>query len=334
MGRYKTAVAMLPSARLAVLVAVFLLSLACFLPSSHPESNTHELVGRPVVPTPTPTLEQPIWCHEHCARISDLGNCEPWHQPSVYDQHCHAASYPKHDEGEHEYERGFFYYTPEPEPTPTRDWEAMEEGLSTPTPGPTRNPTPTLLPIQLQFASRVPPTPTLVPLVELGITTEEEAVEKLTQHYQVSREKIYWEPQEMTILGAKIEQSALGDPVLVVEGQLRNSHTIPAEHVINVEGDWMHVWIFEIEFNIEDVSVPNREPFPLVERRVPLETWEATDIWINGQPLLDYDVPPEQCSEHRYGDCPIGCLRACVSSVCSNGICTADCGGPGSCRGP
>ena len=45
------------------------------------------------------------------------------------------------------------------------------------------------------------------------------------------------------------------------------------------------------------------------------------------------------CEYYRYGNCPRGCVRTCISSNCNispdgSGICTSDCGGPGSCRCP
>ncbi len=40
------------------------------------------------------------------------------------------------------------------------------------------------------------------------------------------------------------------------------------------------------------------------------------------------------CHDYRYGNCPVGCLERCVSSHCSNGMCTDDCGGEGSCVAP
>ncbi|XOU95007.1 MAG: hypothetical protein ACNFW9_02980 [Candidatus Kerfeldbacteria bacterium] len=42
----------------------------------------------------------------------------------------------------------------------------------------------------------------------------------------------------------------------------------------------------------------------------------------------------DYCSQFTYGDCPTNCEQRCVSSGCSGDICTADCGGAGSCYCP
>lgn len=41
-----------------------------------------------------------------------------------------------------------------------------------------------------------------------------------------------------------------------------------------------------------------------------------------------------ECEKYHYSTCPEGCLKKCIPSVCSpDGVCTADCDGPGSCSG-
>jgi hypothetical protein len=45
-------------------------------------------------------------------------------------------------------------------------------------------------------------------------------------------------------------------------------------------------------------------------------------------------VRPNICENYRYDNCPSSCIQRCMPSHCSDGICTADCGGPGSCSAP
>lgn len=91
------------------------------------EIQNSELVGPPVGPAGTPTLEPPIRCHTHCARVREDGGCDPQLRPVTYREHCHAASHPEHDDGDHELEDDHVYYaTQTPLPTPTPDWRRVD----------------------------------------------------------------------------------------------------------------------------------------------------------------------------------------------------------------
>ena len=42
-----------------------------------------------------------------------------------------------------------------------------------------------------------------------------------------------------------------------------------------------------------------------------------------------------KCDDYYYNTCPNECVKMCVSSSCTDfGLCTSDCGGPGSCVAP
>jgi len=43
---------------------------------------------------------------------------------------------------------------------------------------------------------------------------------------------------------------------------------------------------------------------------------------------------PAQCDPYNFSTCPQRCVQVCVPSSCSDGACTADCDGPGSCQSP
>ena len=61
----------------------------------------------------------------------------------------------------------------------------------------------------------------------------------------------------------------------------------------------------------------------------------GVDVAYGGECVSCLDL---NCEEYRYDDCPDGCFTRCVPSSCSgegrNRICTADCGGQGSCYCP
>jgi len=38
-----------------------------------------------------------------------------------------------------------------------------------------------------------------------------------------------------------------------------------------------------------------------------------------------------ECEDYTYSNCPKGCEKSCISSLCEGNACTADCDGPGSC---
>ena len=85
--------------------------------------QTFDLVGPPIRPTGTPTLEPPVQCHTHCARLWENSRCDRRLRPVIYREHCHSASHPEHNEGDHEVEHDHVYYaTQTPLPTPTPDW--------------------------------------------------------------------------------------------------------------------------------------------------------------------------------------------------------------------
>jgi len=59
------------------------------------------------------------------------------------------------------------------------------------------------------------------------------------------------------------------------------------------------------------------------------DTKEVTFQYEPIQETCDLD-----CDNYSYSNCPEGCVQRCVSSHCSEGICTDDCDGPGSCSCP
>ncbi len=190
-------------------------------------------------------------------------------------------------------------------------------------------------------------------ITERGITINQDAMAAVARHYRASREDVYYTNQYMTILDAVLERSSGSDGyyTLTVTGRLHNSHSLPAGYEIGTfQGelqpgyptDQLYIRFWETEFGIRDVSRARKGSGALVIQRISLGSlegvslWPGTDdgdpvpaVWVNDRPLVG-DGP--QCSKYRYSDCPVGCRQACVSSHCTpDGICTADCVGPGSC---
>jgi len=80
---------------------------------------------------------------------------------------------------------------------------------------------------------------------------------------------------------------------------------------------------------------PNVGKLDIVRHTILLDQLTSGDeVFVNGD--FWFHATTLTCSDYQYGNCPIGCVPACASSVCYGEprICTADCGGENSCRFP
>lgn len=66
--------------------------------------------------------------------------------------------------------------------------------------------------------------------------------------------------------------------------------------------------------------------FMMSDRMTRGEFFQLAVLFLNRNGTVD-----PICENYRYGNCPSGCDAVCTPSSCSNGVCTDDCGGPGSC---
>lgn len=201
-------------------------------------------------------------------------------------------------------------------------------------------------------ATRLTPAPTpppaawpqgSIPIAELDLTPPE-AVAELAQRYQVSPARIDYRKYQSAILDAAVAPIPdAQDLTLRVTTRLRNYRNLPGGFELSTFDDAIRVTLFELDFSVDGGSLYQGSSAPTLTRQIPLRSRLDSDgkridrlIYINGQPLLDNFAL--NCSDYRYGFCPIGCLQSCTPSYCGEHgdtyICTADCGGPGSCHPP
>lgn len=220
-------------------------------------------------------------------------------------------------------------------------------------PPPTAPPAPTSTmahPVATRLTSAPPPTPPpaawpqgSTPIAELDLTPPE-AVAELARRYQVSPARIDYRKYQITILDAAVAPIPdAQDLTLTVTTRLRNYRNLPGGFELSTFDDAIRVTLFELDFSVDGGSLYQGNSAPTFIQQIPLRSRLDSDgkridrlIYINGQPLLDNFAL--NCSDYRMGYCPIGCLQSCTPSYCGEHgdtyICTADCGGPGSCHRP
>ena len=84
----------------------------------------------------------------------------------------------------------------------------------------------------------------------------------------------------------------------------------------------------ELGFQIEDWKIAPLDS-SLNWLRVGITKWKDYIRWKNY--ILGLE---SNCEDFTYSNCPDDCIKKCISSSCSGGICIADCDGVGSCRYP
>ena len=242
-----------------------------------------------------------------------------------------------------------------PTPPPPADTVAPPESPTPSPPGaeraaPTPSPTPThTMP---PATATVPPAPTTTPAVwpdgstpiaELGLTLSE-AVAEIARRYQVSQERIGYQPYRTTVLDAEVAPALDSqDLILTVTSRLRNYRNLLDGFEIATFDDSVWIAIYEFEVHLDGYYLYEGNSAPSVTQQIRLKSQLDSDgkridraIYINGQPLLDNFAL--NCSDYRAGSCPVGCLESCVPSYCGKDgdtyFCTSDCSGPGSCYRP
>ena len=136
-----------------------------------------------------------------------------------------------------------------------------------------------------------------------------------------------------TQLGAWVRQEADSPfPVLVLRYRPRNACSLPGDYQVDWQPGKVLVYVHQLVGHPDGGCPTGR--LDLIVHHVPLDRLvNGDEIFVNDE--FRFIATNLICEDYRASNCPVGCAMHCVSSYCSSdGMCTADCDGPGSCRPP